>query len=262
MPSQKISKADYLDVHACKKGEVTNKNRFNRKKQIRNFLFLIALALTTQIPIGMAYQFSYDWNISDGVGGSNDYELSLITAESWHVDTTFNIVFRLALVSKSSMLDHTETSWVKVVLSSESFILDSGNQTEIVPLTNVGDYWEKKVAFYIPAEKLNRGETLKVYIFFLASINEIDGVQNLSRKYDANNYYNPMPVNLMRPIMSTLELIVTVIIVAVIVVFVIGGLMLCGKRKGGINPRPSTKSGHKQNGEFFFRARLRAMIHV
>jgi hypothetical protein len=243
MPSQKTSKADYLDVHASKKGEVTNKNSFNMKKQIRGSLFLIALALTSQIPIGMAYQFSYDWSISDGVGGSNEYELSLMTAESWQVDTTFNIVFRLTLVSKSSVLDHTETSWVKVVLSSESFILDSGNQTEIVALTNVGDYWEKKVAFHVPAEKLNRGETLKVYIFFLASINEINGVQKLSRQYDANNYYNPMPVNLMRPIISRLELIVTVMIVVVILVFVIGGFMLHRKGKGGIKPRPPTKSG-------------------
>ena len=205
------------------------------KKQIAIFLFLITLVLATQIPIGMAFQFSYDWNIPNGVGGYNKYQLSLTTAINWQVDTTIDIAFRLTLISKSSMLDHTETNWIEVVLSSENFLMDSGNQTEIVTLTNVGNYWEKKVSFYVPAEKLNRGQTLKVSIFFLVSINEIDSVQKLSREYDANNYYNPMPVNLIRPILSTLELNV---IIVVIVVCGIGGFILYRKRKRTFKPQP------------------------
>ena len=192
----------------------------------------MTLVLATQIPIGMAFQFSYDWNIPNGVGGYNKYQLSLITADSWQVDTTIDITFRLTLISKSSMLDHTETNWVEVVLSSENFIMNSGNQTEIVTLTNVGNYWEKKISFYISAEKLNRGQTLKVSILFTVSINEIDNVQKLSREYNANNYYNIMSVNLIRPILSTLELI---IIIVVIVVCGIGGFILYRKKYLSLN---------------------------
>lgn len=203
------------------------------KKQIAIFLFLMTLVQFAQIPIGMAFQFSYDWNIPDGVGGYNKYQLSLTTAINWQVDTTIDIAFRLTLISKNSMLDHTETNWVDVVLSSENFLMDSGNQTEIVTLTNVGNYWEKKVSFYVPAEKLNRGQTLKVSIFFLVSVNEIDSVQKLSREYNADNYYNPMPVYLIRPILSTLELI---IIIVVIVVCGIVGFILYRKRKRTFKP--------------------------
>lgn len=185
------------------------------KKQIAIFLFLIPLMLAAQIPISMASQYIYDWNIPNGVGGYNKYELSLTTADSWQVDTTIDIVFRLGLISKSLMLDRTETNWVEIVLSSENFLMDSGNQTEIVTLTNVGDYWEKKVSFYVPAEKLNREQTIKVSIFFLVSINEIDSDQKQSQGYDANNYYNPMPVNLIRPILSTLESIIIVVAIVV-----------------------------------------------
>ena len=192
------------------------------KKQIVIFLFLIVLVLT-EIPVGMALQFSYDWTIPDGVGGYNKYQLSLTTADSWQVDTTIDIAFRLTLISKSAMLDHTETKWVEVVLSSENFMMNSGNQTEIVTLTNVGDYWEKKASFYVPTEKLNRGQTLKVLIFLLVSIDEIDSVQKLSREYDANNYYNVMSVNLFRPIYSVFELIA---IIVVIVVCGIGGFII------------------------------------
>jgi hypothetical protein len=212
------------------------------KKQIAIFLFLMTLMLATQIPIGMAFQMSYDWNIPNGVGGYNKYQLSLITADSWQVDTTIDITFRLTLISKSSMLDHTETNWVEVVLSSENFIMNSGNQTEIVTLTNVGNYWEKKVSFYIPAEKLNRGQTLKVSIFLIVSINEIDSVQKLSQEYNANNYYNIMSVNLIRPILSTLELIVMVV-VAVIVIIGISGFILYRRRRVSVKP-PTLQSSN------------------
>jgi len=208
--------------NSINKVESTNKNGANMKKQIAIFLFLIALVLT-KIPIGIALQFGYDWTIPDGVGGYNKYQLSLTTADSWQVDTTIDIAFRLTLISKSAMLDHTETKWVEVVLSSENFMMNSGNQTEIVTLTNVGDYWEKKVSFYIPTEKLNREQTLKVSIFLLVSIDEIDSVQKLSREYDANNYYNVMSVNLFRPIYSVFELIA---IIVVIVVCGIGGFII------------------------------------
>jgi len=205
------------------------------KKHLVMFFFIIAILLANQIQISMALQKTYEWNIPSGVGGYNAYQISLITSDVWQVDTTVDTTFRLTLTSKRYVLDHTETNWVKITLNSENFIMDSGNQEETVTLRNIGDYWERKVSFYIPAEKLIRGQTLNVSITFVVSIDEIDNIQWRSWEHAGENYDDPMYVSLFRPILSTLEWIV-IVVVAVIAIGGISGFVFY--RRTRISAKP------------------------
>jgi len=211
------------------------------KKHLALFLFLLTVLLANQIQVVRALQKTYEWNIPSGVGGSpNTYIISLITSDGWQVDTTVDVTFRLTLTYKSSTLADTETEWVKIVLSSENFIMDSGSQTETVILRNIGDYWEKKVSFYIPPEKVNRGQTLNVSTIFVVSMNTIDNIQLRRWDQTAQSYDNPMYVGLFRPLLSTLE----TIIVAVVVIVIGGasGFMLYRRRRVSVKPpSPSTQ---------------------
>jgi len=204
------------------------------RKYVAVFFFLITVLLASQIQLTMALQKTYEWNIPAD-SGYNTYQTSLITTDGWQADTTVDITFRLTLTSKRPVLDRAETNRVKIILNSENFIMDSGDQTETKILRNIGDYWEKKVSFYIPAEKVNRGQTLNVSIVFVVSINEIDNIQWRSWEHTAQTYDNPMYVSLSRPILSTLELIL-IFVVTLIVIGGVSGFVFYRRRRLSVKP--------------------------
>jgi len=206
----------------------------NMRKHATVLFFLAIGLLMTQIEIGRALQKTYEWNIPAD-SGYNTYQVSIITPDSWQVDTTEDITFRLTLISKRPVLDHSETNWVRISLSTENFIVDSGSQAETVTLRNIGDYWEKKVSFNIPAEKLTRGQTLNASITVVMSINEIDNIQWKSWEHTGQNYDNPMYVSVFRPVLSTFELII-IVVVAVIVVGGISGFILYRRSRVSLKP--------------------------
>lgn len=194
------------------------------KKIVVAMLFLMVGILLGQIQTARALQRSYEWDIPSGLGGYNVYQISLTTSDSWQVDTTVDITFRLTLSSKSNALDYTETAKVRITLTIGNFVLDSGDQTEVKTLVNNGDYWEKNVTFYIPTDKVSRGQTQSVAVTYLVTINEVDTIQHSLWEHDTGNSSDPMYVSLFRPILSTLEIIL--IIVAVIVVGGISGFLI------------------------------------
>lgn len=206
----------------------------NMKKHVAFLVFLITFLLANQIQIAHALQETYDWNIPAD-SGYNTYQISIIAPNSWLVDTQEELTFRLTLTSKSSVLDHTETNWMKISLSTENFIVDSGTQTETITLRNIGDYWEKKVSFSIPTEKLNRGQTLNTSITVVINIEEIDNIQHKSWEHTGQNYNNPMFISIFRPLLSTFELIIVVVVAIVI----IGGMsgFLFYRRRVTVKPR-------------------------
>jgi len=208
------------------------------KKHTLALSLLIMGLLLGQIQIAEGLQETYEWNIPAD-SGYNTYQVSLITSDSWQVDTTVKITFRLTMTSKSSVLDHTETNSVRIVLSSENFIMDSGTQTETVTLTNIGDYWEKEVSFYIPAEKVNRGQTLNVSITLVVDIDEIDNIQEESWNHVGENYDYPIYVSLYRPILSTLELILVATVIVIIVAGIVGFVVYRRRKVSVKTPSPT-----------------------
>lgn len=199
------------------------------RKHVAVFFFIAIGLLSSHIQIVRGLHKTYEWN------EYGTYQVSLITSDSWQVDTTVNITFRLTLKSKGAFLDHTETTRVemglyKVLYDRTLLFIDSKEQWETKTLRNTGDYWEKNFSFYIPAEKVDRGQTLNVSIIFWVDYGEIDNVQWLNIGYLEDNSDNPMYVSLFRPFLSTLELIIIIAVVAVIVISGIIGLILHGRK--------------------------------
>ena len=189
------------------------------RKHVTIFSLLITVLLTSQIQIGKALQKTYEWNIPAD-SGYNTYQISIITPDNWQVDTTVNVTLRLTLTSKTNVLDHTEYNKVRVTLNTENFIMDSEHHEGKLTLRDIGDVGERSVYFYIPAEKLNRGQTLNASITFVVTINEFDSVLNRSWVYMGPKIYDPIHINVFRPILSILE------IIAVAAVTTVGGI--CG----------------------------------
>jgi hypothetical protein len=191
--------------------------------------FLATILLASHIQVGIALQKTFNWNIPAD-SGYNTYQVSIITPDTWQVDTDQEITFRLTLTSKRPVLERTETNWVRITLSTENFIEDSGVQLETVTLQNIGDYWEKVVPFNIQSSKLSRGQTLNASITVVININEFDNIQHRSWEHTGQNYNDPMYVSIVRPILSTLELIAVVAMV-IIVVAGISAYLLYRKRR-------------------------------
>lgn len=196
----------------------------NLNRRIALLCIISMVLLTAYFPSVEALEKTIQWDINSGVTGYTRYEISLTTSDSWQVDTTVNVMFRLTLTAKNWVHDHTETGWVRIVLSSENFIMESGNLEETVSLTDIGDDWEKKASFYIPEEKVNRGQTLNISINYVVTINEFDSVQHQSWERTGENVYDPMIASVSRPLLSTLELIIFVAVIVVIVS--IGGYLI------------------------------------
>ena len=192
---------------------------------VLSYLLLSGLLLG-QIQVVKAFEETYEWNIPVD-SGFNTYQISLTIFNSWRVNRTVDIVFRLNLSSKHSSLNHTKTKWARITVGSEAaeFEMHSETQIETVILANVGDYWEREVSFYIPTDKFNRGQTANVSVWYEVCIEQVF-VEGRSRVHVGDNIFDLMRFSLYRPILSTLE----VTVVAVVIV-IIGGFILYRKRK-------------------------------
>jgi len=187
------------------------------KKHIILLSFFSLALLTTQIDVAQAVEKTYDWIIWRDDIAYNMYYISLQAPDSWQAGTWVDVTFRLTLVYKIHMFDCTKTNWVKILLRSENFQMDSGHQLERVILRNVGDYWETKVSFYLPVEKVKRGQTVRVSVAFVTSIEEIDNIQWRSwEQMYVWSYDKPMYVSLFRPALSASDLwIVAMAVIAI-----------------------------------------------
>jgi len=193
-------------------------------------LCLISIVLLmVHFPSVEALEKTIQWDIDSGVTGFTRYEISLTTADTWQLETRVNVTFRLTLTAKNWVHDRTETGWVRIVLSSENFIFNSGNLEGTVSLTDVGDYWEEKVSFYLPVEKVNRGQTLNISINYVLTIYEFDSVQHQSWERVGENVYDPLIASVSRPLLSTLEL--TILAAPIVVIVSIGGYLIYRRKR-------------------------------
>jgi hypothetical protein len=205
------------------------------KRHLSMPCLILFTLLMIQFPCAWALQRTYTWYIPSGQGGrDNEYEISLITSEGWQVDTPFDVTFRLTLVYKSFTLTDTNTDSVKIILTSENFVTDSGTQEETVVLRNVGDYWEKIVSFNIPAEKVPRGQSVDVDITYVVKIDTI-ATNHVAYRQTTNNYYAPMQTSLSRPYLSFLEWIC--VVAAVVVVGGLSGFIIYRRRLASAKAR-------------------------
>jgi len=217
------------------------------KKRFAAFFLMTTVLLAAHIHVGTALEKTFQWNITSSVIGYSRYQISLTTSDSWQVDTTVDVTFRLTLTAKNWAHDYTETNWVRIILNGESFTMNSGNLEETATLTDIDDYWEQKATFHIPVERVSRGQTLNVSVNFIVVINEFDSIQHRSWEHTEENVYDPMIVSLSRPLLSTLE---AVIVAAVITVIAgIGGYLIYRRR------RRTHKTTASQHGTTFRLAR-------
>ena len=198
------------------------------KKRWAAFFLMAMVLLAAHIHVGTALEKTFPWNITSSVIGYTRYQISLTTSDTWQIDTKVDVTFRLTLTAKNWAHDYTETKWVRIVLSSESFTMNSGNLEEAAALTDIDDFWEQKASFHIQAEKVNRGQTLNVSINFVVVITEFDGIQHQSQEYTKENVYDPLIVSISRPLLSTLEL--AVVATLTVAIAGIGGYLIYRRR--------------------------------
>ena len=209
------------------------------KKCCAAFFLMTIVLLAAHIHVGTALEKTFEWNITSSPIGYTRYKISLTTSDSWQIDTKVDVTFRLTLTAKNFAHDYTETEWVRIVLSSESFTMNSGNLEETANITDIGDFWEQKASFHIQAEKVNRGQTLNVSINFIAVINEFDSIYHQSQEYTEENVYDPMIVSISRPLLSTLEVVIVAALIAAVAG--IGGYLIYRRRR---RTRKTTASRH------------------
>jgi len=203
---------------------------------------MITVLLVSQIQVGRALQKTYEWKSNDE-WWANEYQITIIAPDNWQPKTSFEVRVRLTLIFKTehniTIHEPTTTTWtiqsvstatrsVKVILSSENFVMDSLNQEQTNELTEVNSYWEKKFSFDI-AEKLNRGQTLNTSIVAIIDVEEIFHYFGVHQNKVWNNYDEPMTVSLSKPILSNHELIV-IVVAAVILIGGITGFILYKRR--------------------------------
>lgn len=198
------------------------------KKCTLAFFFLITLLLANQIQISEAFQETYSWA---------PCRIEIISSDDWQPATGYEVTVRVTLVSSSSY--KWKTNSVKVILSSESFVLDSVNQLPTNNLTVLSDYWEKNFAFDLPSEKLARGQNFTLSIVALLNMTSYTTYSHYEKVWD--NYHDPLTVVLRMPPLTPLEnaLLIGAVIATVTVVAGIVGFVVWRKRKKGKSQQSS-----------------------
>ena len=207
------------------------------KKHLSVLCLIFFVLQMTQFPSAQALQKTHTWYVRlvPGERSPSEFEITLIVSEGWEVDTTFDVSFILTLVYKSSTLTDTYTKSVKIILRSwENFVTDSGEQEETVILRNIGDHWEKKVPFNIPAEKVPRGQSVDVEIDFGVTIVTIATNQVAYAQW-TNSCGDTLQTSLYRPFLSFLEWVC--IIIAVGVVSGLNGFIIYRRRLASVKAR-------------------------
>lgn len=175
---------------------------------------------------------TYTWN-STFYDGSNVYEASVKTSKNWQVDCEVNVTFRLTLVSKSPGLNFTEPANLTIGIKGIDFTLYSSPFTwEPGILENPEDYWEANTTFMVPAERLGRGQNDNASITFTLVYNQNDlEEEKWGTFYSTSWYDDPVFVSVVRPFLSTVELVEIAIIVTAIVAIAFIARILYKKRK-------------------------------
>jgi hypothetical protein len=188
----------------------------HQKNTVWVFLFLVCLF--SSILLVNAVSGTYDWKVSN-----THYTVNVIV-ENQQFDSPFNVIIQLTLTSKDSALDHTETKWIQVLLSSSDKPLqqDSGQQNATATLRNVGDSLQKTFSFQISSSQfgIGRGQGFAVSLVYRINLDEFDNVQHRYWNHIGDNVNDPMIINLSMPLLSTLEIIIVLIIVVIIIMIV------------------------------------------
>jgi hypothetical protein len=181
-------------------------------------LVLLTLVFLYSIFSVNAVSRDYDWQVSN-----THYTVNVIV-ENPQFDSPFNVVIQLTLTSKDSALDHTETKWIQVLLSSSDKPLqqDSGQQNATTTLRNIGDSLQKTFSFQVSSSQfgIGRGQGFAVSIVYRINLDEFDNVQHRYWNHIGDNVNDPMIINLSMPLLSTLEIIIVVIILVIIIILV------------------------------------------
>jgi len=179
---------------------------------------LLSTVLFNSISSVNADSKTYDWKVSN-----THYTVNVIV-ENPQFDSPFNVVIQLTLTSKDSALDHTETKWIQVLLSSSDKPLqqDSGQQNATTTLTNIGDSLQKIFSFQISSSQLGmgRGQGFAVSVVYRINLDELDTVQDKYWNHIGDNVNDPMIISLSIPLLSTLETIIVLIIVVIAIMIV------------------------------------------
>lgn len=173
------------------------------KRYVILLSILMVGLLAVYIQTVRAVEKTYEWK------SYHTYHISLFASENWQPNTLYEVTVRFTKIPSNTYYP-TKTNSVKVILTSENFVIDSLNEEETPDLVELSDYWEKKFALNIPEDKLGRGQTLNTSIVVLINI------RRAGHSSIWNNYDDPMTVNLNRPFLSTLELSIVAGVIVVI----------------------------------------------
>jgi len=190
-------------------------------------LCLLLLGMLSQLQVANAISETYTWHPPPG--DHEAFDIYVETEDSWQTDVSMNVLVKVTLAAKHWSFDHVDIKWTKVEISALKFSMDSGEIAETASFRNIGEYYERRINFQVPSDKLNRGENVSLSIICSINIDIVDNVQWKHWIYTGSNSGNPLIVSLSRPVLSTLELI-GIFVLAVIVVGGISGFIIYRRR--------------------------------
>jgi len=178
-------------------------------------LCLLLLLILSQIQFASAVSKTYVWNPPPGYNES--FEVHLEAEDNWQTEITTIVLTRVTLLEVGAYFDSVVINWVKVELTTLKFSMDSGNVAINETMRNIGDHLEKRIDFWVPANKLNRGESANLTMIWSMNIDILDTAQHKHWVYTGSNSDDPMKVSLSRPFLSTQEWLIVGIVAFVIV---------------------------------------------
>jgi len=207
----------------------------------RNILLCLSLLLIlSQIQFANAASKTYVWNNPPGYNES--FEIYLEAEDNWQTEVTTTVLARVTLLKVGTFFDSVVINWIKIELTTLKFSVDSGNVEIGETMRNVGDHFEKRIDFLIPADRLNRGENVDLAMIWSMNIDILDSLQHRHWIYTGSGSNDPITVSLYRPFLSTLEWLMVGIVVCVTVGgsigFVIYRRVIRRRRVTPIEPSP------------------------
>jgi len=181
----------------------------------RILLCLLLLGILSQIQFANAVSKTYVWNPPPGYNES--FEIYLEAEDNWKTEVSTTVLARITLLDVGAYFDSVVINWVKVELTTLKFSMDSGNIAINVTMRSIGDHLEKRIDFWIPADRINRGENVNLTMIWSMNIDILDTQQHKHWIYTGSNSTDPMTVSLYRPFLSTLEWLMVGIVAFAIV---------------------------------------------
>jgi uncharacterized membrane-anchored protein len=201
------------------------------RPRISLFLFILLLfASLNSVPSANAASKIQKWY---SPGGESGFGVYAGVDDSWPTETTKIVHLKVTLIEKNSTFDHVDIKWTKVAISTPASAMSSGNIPETASFRNTGEYYERKVEFWVPPDTLDRGENASLSIMWTISVDIVDNVEWEHSVYTGSNSDNPMIIELYRPTLSTTELTIIGIAIMTAVASSIGYYVL--KRRSRIS---------------------------